>query len=693
MRCQCSRRAPNVVQAGKLPTIFDVTVRETSAFAARQVSGLSGERGAAPATRSRRQDGGAPAAECAPLYFPMYLMSWEVLHSLPRMVAHQKMLRGGGLVQWALEMQGRVIFVSHEWLGTAHPDPAGEQLAVLKGALRRLASGKIALGPDVLQQLAAMPGEIVEGPRWAAALPFCFFWLDFAGVPQLCAESNSPQLSGGADHRFIEGDFTKRMMHAVASIPAYVERCAAVVVLTPVCKHQDDTERVCNFASWCSRGWCRMELVAALLSRTKVRIIKCVGEHADLAFISGRAAVTLPPGEGSFTCCAHGHIIDGREIPCDRQRLRAVIESMLGAATEHFGSVGELLRQRYFRCRHQDFLRGLPAAQAAASCADAGMELGASISSGQERRSPLEEFDGFLRWRPEDEEAARAGRGWTRLHWAAFAADAAAVRAVLSQGDAYVEAPAPHGFPEYGLREGYRPLHLAVFAADRSFDAAVALLEARADPMARTSHEYHMDSLMILAMSGHVEGVRCWLDRFPSWDMKRCDLRIGSSVLGFVFYGKHGGAVLAELLYRRVDPHAGSGNVSQVDAALFQSVHGGNTEAVQLLLQAGCSPTVALQPPWLRWQVVFSGARIVLRLRLSCGLHCGSLWWFLANCEGASPLHIATRDGNVASMKLLLNGRADPTCRNRRGWTPLDWADHEFGGHTPNLVAGLLGRS
>ena len=46
----------------------------------------------------------------------------------------------GSLCQFD-ESMGRALFVSHQWLGTHHPDPSFEQLLVLQKALMDLISG------------------------------------------------------------------------------------------------------------------------------------------------------------------------------------------------------------------------------------------------------------------------------------------------------------------------------------------------------------------------------------------------------------------------------------------------------------------------------------------------------------------------------------------------------------------------
>ena len=59
------------------------------------------------------------------------------------------------------------------------------------------------------------------------------------------------------------------------------ELSALMLILAPVCGHVD-TGDVYNFPSWRCRGWCRMELAAALLAVNDLRIVvsQGAGQHA-----------------------------------------------------------------------------------------------------------------------------------------------------------------------------------------------------------------------------------------------------------------------------------------------------------------------------------------------------------------------------------------------------------------------------
>lgn len=86
-----------------------------------------------------------------PIQHDMWLISLENLLSLYGqlghtrvMEVHQNLRQRNFLIRWQdVSSDAEIIFVSHEWLSWAHPDPKGEQLGVLCKVLERLKSGEI----------------------------------------------------------------------------------------------------------------------------------------------------------------------------------------------------------------------------------------------------------------------------------------------------------------------------------------------------------------------------------------------------------------------------------------------------------------------------------------------------------------------------------------------------------------------
>ena len=94
---------------------------------------------------------GKRISTATPLLSPMWVISLDTLEDLygsngKRQVVevHQELKRRGLLMRWSdLPSDAEIIFVSHEWLSWAHPDPEGEQLFVLCRVMERLREGKI----------------------------------------------------------------------------------------------------------------------------------------------------------------------------------------------------------------------------------------------------------------------------------------------------------------------------------------------------------------------------------------------------------------------------------------------------------------------------------------------------------------------------------------------------------------------
>lgn len=80
--------------------------------------------------------------------FPMYLVSVQDFLDMEGVpMAHQELSERGLLHEWQHGMY--VIFVSHQWLGRRCPDPLGQQLSVLRRALRRLIDGSLKVEADM----------------------------------------------------------------------------------------------------------------------------------------------------------------------------------------------------------------------------------------------------------------------------------------------------------------------------------------------------------------------------------------------------------------------------------------------------------------------------------------------------------------------------------------------------------------
>mmetsp|Transcript_11391 Transcript_11391/g.30561 ORF Transcript_11391/g.30561 Transcript_11391/m.30561 type:complete len:741 (+) Transcript_11391:87-2309(+) len=673
--CQC-RKAARVDADGAVPAVrlFPASTRDIIITSQAQQRSVGGRRCACD-----RQNGGGgeqpPSGDpepCGPqMYFPMYLMSWDTLMGLESMQPHQVLLREGRLTEYTEELEGRVIFVSHEWVGFNHPDPAGEQLACLQAMLRRLASGAVDVQSDWQLQLLHSFLEVVKGEHWKAVLPHCYFWLDFAGVPQVCCEQQDDVTAvATADHRFSATDIVQQLIKAVNSIPAYVSRCALVVVLTPVVWHQDIPDRICNFASWRSRGWCRLELMATQMTLRRVRLLKCIGPAATPEFMGGSDILNLVPGRGSFTCCTRGHRIAGNVIPCDRDKIREVVEEMINTACEHLHSAGEVGEARLLQGFRSIFTEGFPAPT-----------MYAKPATPLACDDIVEAFEAKLRWTAEDTEDARRGKGLTRLHWAAFGSDASVVAALL-QGEerSFIETPTPHGFPRYGVQTGYRPAHLAA-AFGFGHEALELLLGSRANPLGRTANDSGVGVLHLAAARGVPEVISSVLEVGGQAALEQLDTFARQPATAHAsFLPSSSAPALRLLLASRAEPRFSAGTCGR-DAAMncLCTKNDSDPDAVRLLLEARCCPNRVTAPTMLFWRTLETGAVTTARVLKARGRELGPVVAFLARGGLSTPLHEAAQRGDVATARVLFEFRADPSRRNRLGYTPLGLAAAAFG--------------
>ncbi|CAJ1372282.1 unnamed protein product [Effrenium voratum] len=199
----------------------------------------------------------APAPAAHVRSFPMYLVKVRDFLQMDGPALPHGILRERGLLhQWCPGMF--TIFVSHQWLGTAHPDPSGQQLAILRTALGRMIEGSLQVQQDLT---SSTPAYRLVGPAHSLTsqtrqqIADGFLFLDWFAIPQITA-----RLPG------MNEDATKsEAAQAVQSIPAYVEAADLFIALVPELLHAD-TGLPCNYASWLSRGWCRAELWCRLLS-------------------------------------------------------------------------------------------------------------------------------------------------------------------------------------------------------------------------------------------------------------------------------------------------------------------------------------------------------------------------------------------------------------------------------------------
>ncbi|CAE7836123.1 unnamed protein product [Symbiodinium sp. CCMP2592] len=176
-----------------------------------------------------------------PQYFPMYVIPVEDVLSMTMLRPHEELLNAGTLVQYEEGSQGSVMFISHQWAGSDHPDPFFEQFKILQEALRKMMSNASGVSANILVEMMYAQDTKGVTAKELTSQPL-FLWYDYFSCPQ------------------IEAQMGKTRQQAISSIAAYVEKCQYFVVLCPHVRHAEN--EALTKKSWESRGWCRLERAA-----------------------------------------------------------------------------------------------------------------------------------------------------------------------------------------------------------------------------------------------------------------------------------------------------------------------------------------------------------------------------------------------------------------------------------------------
>ncbi|CAE7271006.1 unnamed protein product [Symbiodinium microadriaticum] len=211
---------------------------------------------------------GAPkATKVHESFFPMYLVKvsdFLAMEGVPE--SHDRLKQRGLLHEWNASMY--TIFVSHQWLGRKHPDPTGEQVSVLRTALKRFIDGSLMIDLDVVSTTHGQENRFTPQTRQQVETGFLFF--DWFAIPQITARAE------GVNEEVTKSDAAC----AVKSIPAYVEAASLFIALVPFVPDRDRQEW-CSYTTWLARGWCRAELWLHMLSSkpdTSVILVTSVTE-------------------------------------------------------------------------------------------------------------------------------------------------------------------------------------------------------------------------------------------------------------------------------------------------------------------------------------------------------------------------------------------------------------------------------
>eukprot|EP00435_Cladocopium_sp_Y103_P038318 s2567_g10.t1 len=563
------------------------------------------------------------------LCFPMYLIKVSDFLKLPPgpVEAHDQVR--SKLHAWRPGMF--VIFVSHQWLGTAHPDPLGEQMSVLRGALRGMIDGSQQVDVDVVSAIKGQPAlSFTNTTRKNVAEGYIF--LDWFAIPQVTSRQEG-----------VNEDSTRsKAALAVHSIPAYVEMCNVFIALVPELRHTA-TKNPCNYASWLSRGWCRAELWCHLLSN-----------KADTSVIvvhSSKEAEFMFPLDWQDNCVATGAFT----VEADRAVVTNLAQMAVDSKIEYLAALGtsspsHLVLYRFYLAYRHRMLGQEPVA----------LDLYNFLRCFR--------FGTF-------QQAVQESSYMNGLLCALFAEDVQMLRLLLKY-------KADVNSRLYGLTPlGYfdsQTLLMAALKSNQSIAVVKTLLDHRAEP---NLSGYEGESPAFLARSPlHIK-----LLMEAQADLNAGGGSIGlTPLIGVASYADS--PTLSTMLAARCDPNpplSGLGFSPLHGAVVFSRRNRHALLSAQLLLKQRADVNCRARPQG-RWALVCHAARAHCAFM---GFNCSSMITrCFASLPGITPLGMSAMVGDHDLTKLLLESSAE-MLSNERGDSPQDLA--RYMGHLrllPELV-------
>jgi len=297
--------------------------------------------------------------------YPMCLVRFDIFARLGKLVPHEVLRDSNKLVYFntvhAVQKEKKkrfIVFFSHQWLSTKLPDPKNRHFQEMLAAVL---------------SLSRVHHVKVEN---------IYIWVSYSSIPQ-----------DGHDQQQL----------AIDSLATYVSVCSAFVIIAPQVVHIE-AQTPCNFFTYASRFWCRLEVFCSLLATLKVKAsaatdaipegdenqedgldyfglpppppphpVKQVGEPSTLLqdahqvylvvddqlhrlnFFTKESTLREPYKDllyvfnGELECCKKGHLTeDGCEIPCEKFRVVDLVCGCFGAL------LCELRRTRRHRRDHDN---------------------------------------------------------------------------------------------------------------------------------------------------------------------------------------------------------------------------------------------------------------------------------------------------------------------------------------------------
>ena len=215
----------------------------------------------------------------------------------PRVESFETLKDRGDIVEYRyIPGDVTLIYISHEWVGTDHPDPDGTQMYHLTYMLERLKEGKISrTDMDAFHSLLYKHNVTTTADDWKRILNSekTYIWYDGFCVPR------------------------SRREDGFRSIPSYIRRCDFMIILAPGCTHFDRidsrTKRKMNlcYRTYRLRARCVFEMFCSFLitrGGEKARPALLVRSGTGTPnWISALECQKLAVGTSSFECCEGNH--------------------------------------------------------------------------------------------------------------------------------------------------------------------------------------------------------------------------------------------------------------------------------------------------------------------------------------------------------------------------------------------------
>lgn len=575
----------------------------------------------------------------------MYVVSVDTILNWTEWPVHQVALKKDVLQSYSNSHQGHIVFVSHEWLDFAQPDPEARHLRCLQRHLRGFMERRwTAVETNSVDAMNGYDKLVVSADQWAEATPQLLLWIDYPCFPQAGADLD-------VDVDLIGVEDRTRALHrmAAASIPAYVERSDIMLILTPLSTHYGRL-RSCHFGSWQNRGWCRWEVWCHALCKERSVVLKC-GDGAP-SFMPVERLLLVRCLQGDFTCCQREHLIDGQRIPCDRLAVASVLEHTFASKLRSL-----LQRQKFPEFRALSSLRWW------ILCGEGGVQPIESSTA-----TPSASLARSLRWAAGD---ADHGSGESLLVHAALQDLSDVIHELAAREPAamsLVWQPATPALRSIALTP------LVASAAFASFDTVEALLEAKADPLQRVSFRGVNGAIAFLvgAAMGRPETIAAWVKRYPSSAVHHAvDWTHGFSALHTALCFHPSPATMArELLLGRADVlQKTTFGISPLHAAAIGQFS--DVAALRLLLEHEANPNV---------QVKGSRLRIIRTARVSTSVdHESLLRVDAARISEWTPLQLACSNFRLEEAKLLLAHGAHFAVSGPRGEAMPELVQRQLG--------------